>query len=91
MRQAGNIDSVQPAIVKALRKIGASVAITSGIGGGYPDLTVGYRGKTLLLECKTGNDQLNTAQQEFHAKWAGHIAVVRTPEQAQLEVIHNAR
>ncbi len=90
MRQAGNIDSVQPAIVKALRKIGASVAITSGIGGGYPDLTVGYRGKTLLLEVKTGNDQLNAAQRGFHAKWAGHIAVVRTPEQAQLEVIGNA-
>jgi hypothetical protein len=91
MRKAGNIDTVQPEIVKALRQIGASVAITSGIGGGYPDLTVGYRGRTFLLEVKTGADQLNEAQKDWHAKWGGHVAVVRTPEQAQLEVIHNAR
>ncbi len=87
MRQAGNIDSVQPAIVKALRKIGATVAITSSVGAGFPDLVVGYKGKTYLLEVKTGNDQLNTAQRNWHEVWGGHIAVVRTPEQAQVEVI----
>ena len=87
--RAAKIDRNQPEIVKALRQIGASVAITSGIGGGYPDLTVGFRGKTLLLECKTGSDQLNEAQKKWHAKWGGHVAIVRTPEQAQLEVIGN--
>lgn len=85
--RAANIDSSQTGIVKALRAIGATVCITSGVGKGYPDLTVGWRGRTYLLECKTGTDKLNALQREWHSKWAGHVAVVRTPREAQDAVI----
>jgi len=85
--KAANVDNVQPEIVKALRAIGASVQVLSSVGRGVPDLLVGWRKKTFLLECKTGNGQLNTVQREWHAKWAGHVAVVRTPEEAQRAVI----
>jgi hypothetical protein len=85
--RAANVDTVQPAIVKALRDIGASVQVTSTVGKGFPDLVVGWRGKTFLLEVKTDRDKLNTLQQEWHSRWAGQVAVVRTPEEAQLAVI----
>jgi tRNA U38,U39,U40 pseudouridine synthase TruA len=88
MRRAANVDTVQPEIVKALRQIGASVAVTSTVGAGFPDLTVGYRGQTFLLEVKTGADKLNQIQKDWHSKWAGHIAIVRTAEEAQLAIIH---
>lgn len=85
--RAANTDTSQKPIVDALRQIGASVQVTSGVGKGFPDLVVGWRGKTFLLECKTGADKLNQMQQDWHAAWAGHVAVVRTPEEAQLAVI----
>jgi hypothetical protein len=85
--RAANVDTVQAEIVKSLRQIGASVQVTSGVGKGFPDLVVGWRGQTFLIECKTGNDKLNQMQQDWHAAWAGHVAVVRTPEEAQLAVI----
>ena len=87
MRRAAHVDTVQPAIVKGLRQIGASVQVLSMVGGGCPDLAAGFRGKTFLLETKTGKGKLNKKQQDWHAKWAGHVAIVRTPEEAQLAVI----
>ncbi len=90
MRKAANVDTVQGSIVKALRQIGASVEVMSGAGKGFPDLVVGYHGVTMLMECKTGNDQLNAMQREWHASWAGHVAIVRTPEQAQQAAIKGA-
>jgi hypothetical protein len=89
--RAANVDTSQKAIVDGLRQIGASVHVTSGVGKGFPDLVVGWRGKTFLLECKKGNDKLNQMQQDWHAVWAGHVAVVRTPEDAQLAIIHGAQ
>jgi hypothetical protein len=89
MRRAGRVDLTQPAIVKALRDIGASVQVLSAVGGGCPDLAAGHRGRTYFLECKTGEGgKLNEAQKKWHAKWAGHVAIVRTPEEAQLAVIN---
>lgn len=85
--RAANVDTSQEPIVKALRKIGASVQVTSSVGKGFPDLVVGWRGKTFLLECKTDKDKLNQLQQDWHAAWAGHVVVVRTPEEAQLAII----
>lgn len=90
MRRAGKVDLTQSAIVKALRDIGASVQVLSAVGGGCPDLAVGWHGKTFLLEAKTGTGKLNAMQREWHARWGGHVAVVRTPEEAQLAVINGA-
>lgn len=88
MRRRAQTDGNQAAIVAALRKVGASVAITAEVGGGYPDLTVGYRLRTYLLEVKDPRQQpnkqrLTEAQEEFHRNWHGApIHIVRTVEQA---------
>ena len=90
MRRAAHIDKSQPAIVAALRAIGASVQSLAPVGQGCPDLVVGYKGVNVLIEAKTvgeGHDKLNAMQTEWHEAWAGQVATVRTPEEAQLEVI----
>ena len=93
MRRAAHIDKSQPAIVAALRAIGASVQSLAPVGQGCPDLIAGYKGSNILLECKTvgeGHDKLNAMQTEWHTAWAGQVAVARSPEEAQLEVIRIA-
>ena len=82
MRRAARIDANQPEIVDALRAIGATVAITSGLGDGFPDLVVGYGLTTLLMEVKDGkrppsDRQLTPDQLKWHGSWAGGpVAVV---------------
>lgn len=48
------IDATQPAIVKALRQIGAFVQPLNAVKGGCPDLLVGYRGRWFVMEVKDG-------------------------------------
>lgn len=88
MRRAGRVDDNQNAIVAALRKIGASVAITSGAGGGLPDIIVGMHGINLLIEIKDSAKppsakKLTPAEAYFVANWKGHpVRIVETPEEA---------
>lgn len=82
MRRAAKIDENQPEIVNALRKIGASVAITSQLGAGFPDLVVGLRGETFLLEVKTPQGKMTKDEMCFMTEWRGHYMIVRTIEQA---------
>lgn len=92
MRRAAQVDGNQADIVDGLRGVGASVAILSGVGGGVPDLLVGYRRQTFLFEVKDGakspsRRQLTPDQKLWHATWAGRpVHVVLTVDQA-LEVI----
>ena len=72
----GRVDRNQPEIVAALRKAGATVVSLARIGEGCPDLLVGYRGKTLLIEVKDGEaippKRLLTADElDFQSKWMG--------------------
>ena len=84
MRRAARIDANQPGIVKELRQIpGVSVAITSALGDGYPDLTVGFRGRTYLFEIKDPDKppskrRLTEEEAEFFARWRGHVAKVES-------------
>ena len=75
MRRAARVDSNQSAIVDALRKAGALVQDTSRRGGGYPDLTVGYRGQTILMEVKRPGGfiekKLTEQQREWINRWCG--------------------
>jgi Holliday junction resolvase len=87
MRKAASIDGNQPEIVTTLRKIGCSVAITSGLGDGFPDLVVGRRGRNLLVEVKDGSKipskrKLTPDQIEFHAAWRGTIVIVESIDEA---------
>ena len=80
-------DRSQPGIVRALKAAGASVEVIPGAGG-RPDLLVGFRGQTYLLECKTPgrakHDKAHRLNQErWRAAWrGGPVAVVETPDQA---------
>lgn len=82
--RAKKIDANQTEVVRALRKIpGVSVAITSALGKGYPDLNVGYKGRTYLFELKDGSKpesarKLTPDEVEFQGKWTGHYAVVNS-------------
>lgn len=86
-RYAARADGNQPAIVQALRRIGASVCPTHTAGQGFPDLVVAFRGRTVLLEVKDpskplSDQRLTPAQKVFHEAWTGELYVVFTPEQA---------
>jgi|ETNvirenome_6_85_1030632.scaffolds.fasta_scaffold211346_2 hypothetical protein len=78
MRQAARVDANQKEIVAALRKVATVYVI------GLPvDLAVGFRGKTYLLEVKTGRKKkLTKLQESFFSTWRGHVARVETVEEA---------
>ena len=87
MRRANRIDYNQSVIVESLRKAGAYVRIVT-MGDGVPDLLVGYKGFTFLLEVKDGDKppsqrKLTTAEQKFFDEWTGGLlAVVESVEDA---------
>lgn len=81
MRRAAKIDTNQPAIVQAFRDAGCSVQPCHTVGAGFPDLVVGYKGFTFLVEVKDGAKppsarRLTSDQVIWHANWLGtvHIA-----------------
>jgi len=86
MRRAARKDANQAEIVETLRACGASVHILDEKD--LPDLLVGYRGCTILMECKDGSRKpserrLRPGQQRFFDEWRGGRAVkVETLEDA---------
>jgi hypothetical protein len=60
-------------IANALKDMGCVVNITESVGGGYPSLSVGYKGRNLLLEVP----QLTEDQIKWHSNWRGQVTVVR--------------
>jgi len=89
---AKRIDSNQNSIVKALRDHGATVRVVSQ-GDGLPDLLIGYKGETALLEVKDGDKfpsqrKLTTAEQKFFDEWTGGILVIVNSVEEALDVLH---
>jgi hypothetical protein len=84
----GNLDRNHHAIVEVLRKYGASVYSLAHVGGGCPDILVGFRRQDFLLEIKNpesryGKKGFNELQQEFASTWRGSkVLIVRTPLEA---------
>ena len=82
-------------IREAFRQLGCSVADTSRLGDGFPDLLVGYRRRNLLVEVKDGSKspsrrKLSDDEAKFHAEWRGQVAVVETVDDvARLIAAHN--
>lgn len=89
-RFAKQRDSNEPAIVAALRSVGATVYLLDR----PVDLLVGYRGRTRLLEVKlplgaeggSSHSRPNNSQRDFIKSWRGGVSVVRSPLEA-LEAI----
>jgi Holliday junction resolvase len=84
-RRAARRDKNEKEIIEALRQAGASVTQISEKGA--PDLLVGFRGQTYLLETKTARGKLTEDQQHWVSTWQGHQAVVvRTVEAALIAI-----
>jgi len=84
--RARKIDDNQNEIVKQLRRIGCSVAITSMVGNGMPDLLIGFRKKNFLFELKDGNKsesrkRLTPDEEKFFNTWQGQVNVVENFDQ----------
>lgn len=88
MRRAARTDANQQAVVDILRQVGATVHSLASMGGGCPDLLVGYRGWTYLMEVKDGSKtpsetKLTPDQVIWHEEWTGgSLYIVYSPEDA---------
>lgn len=96
MRRKARVDGNQEDIAKALEAAGATVERKlARLGDGIPDLLVGFRKRTFLLEVKDGSRppserRLSDDEAKWHRRWRGQVAVVETPE-AALAVIGAGR
>lgn len=98
LHRSRKVDANQAEIVAGLRALGYSVQPLSAIGKGVPDLLVGGYGMNLLLEVKDPAQDcpggelrkafpkehggLNEDQFDWHRRWIGQVAVVRTLDDA---------
>lgn len=87
MRRRARVDDNQGEIVATLRQLGATVYLTHTVGGGFPDLVVGWRGKNYLVEVKDGDKapsarELTPAEQDFHATWKGSVLIFESKNDA---------
>ena len=90
------VDANQKAVAHALRRAGCTVVLLHTVGQGCPDLLVGVRGATWLVEVKDEEsaDRLDrgkvaknaataTRQKEWASAWRGAPPImVRSPEDA---------
>lgn len=87
LRVASRVDANQPAIVAALRGIGASVLHLHQLKNCF-DILVGYRGRTFLMEIKDPSQppskrQLTPGEAEFRDTWRGTTYhIVHSPDEA---------
>jgi Holliday junction resolvase len=87
MRRRGRTDANQKEIVKVFRKLGFSVAITSMVGSGFPDIVIGKHKWNWLVEIKDGKKVLSERdltddEKKFISEWKGSVYIVETVEQA---------
>jgi hypothetical protein len=92
VRRAAKSDTAQLEIVRKLRSCGVTVdPRISRVGQGVPDLLCGFRGRNILLEVKTGardcDRKLTQDEQDWHASWAGQVAVVSDWEEAMRHIL----
>jgi len=71
MQVISAVDRNQGQIVRTFRQFGATVCHLHQVGGGCPDLLIGYRNANLLVEVKTGTGKLRETQKVFVATWKG--------------------
>jgi hypothetical protein len=82
VRRFGRVDSNQNEIVKALEQIGCTVQSLTIVGGGCPDLLVGYHGDNLLLELKGPDGRVRQSQRDWQERWRGNVAMVASVDAA---------
>ncbi len=98
----GNRDKNEPEIIEALEAVGATV--TRLYDNGVPDLLVGYKGRSFLLEVKMplgpkggmrtqrdhegGRGELTAAQVKWWDAWTGEKAIIVRSVAEAIDVIH---
>jgi len=87
MRRDARTDGNQKEVTKQLRQMGCTVAITSMLGEGFPDIVVGYNGRNYLLELKDpaqppSKRKLTPDEKDWHEKWRGSVHIIITAQQA---------
>ena len=87
------METHQLALVTLLRQYpGAVIHSLASVGGGTPDLLLGYQGETTLIEVKGRGGKLNDLQRAWHAEWTGTpVAVVRSQEDVVILMASLAR
>jgi len=81
-RWAAKVDANQHAIVKAMRKRGATCHLLFREGRGCPDVLAGFLGYNLLIEIKTEDGELTDREAKWHDWWRGTVYIVRTVNDA---------
>lgn len=87
VRRKAKVDANQAEVVEALRSLGASVYITSGVGSGFPDIVVGFRGQNYLFEIKDENQppsakKLTEHEVMFAKDWRGQVNTIENVYEA---------
>jgi len=87
MRKRGRVDANQASMVLTLRTCGATVQPLSSLGGGCPDLLVGWRGVNLIFEVKDGKKPrsaraLTEPERIWLQQWKGSAWVVESEAEA---------
>lgn len=87
----GHHDGNHSELTKAFESLGCTVADTSAVGFGFPDICVGLVGLTYLVEIKDENGRLSESQERFIRDWrGGRIAVMQTTTEA-IEFVQRVR
>lgn len=74
-------DNIQTETVLKARSLGATVKIMSNVGGGFPDLLIGFKGINWIFELKSKKGILSPKQERFIANWNGSVYVSRDPDE----------
>ena len=89
MRRAAKVDANHGAIVEALLSVsGVTVHSLAGVGCGCPDLLVGAKGKSYLVEIKDGEKypsrrMLTPEQRRWIERWTGsEVRILKDTGQA---------
>lgn len=93
MRRKAATDRNHSEVMNGLRQRGCTVHSTHQLGQGFPDIVVGYSGRTYLFEIKDpekipSQRRLTEDEKEWFARWRGHVSVVHTAEEAWKEIEH---
>lgn len=75
-------DANHDTIAQAFKDHGASVIDTHALGDGFPDIVVGYRGFTALVEVKNGRNRLTDDERRARDNWlGGDWLIIRTVDE----------
>lgn len=96
MKYGAKKDANHHEVVDALKKAGAYVIDMSHVGGGFPDLIVGFQGKTILMEIKNlktsyGKKGLNKNQLKWKEQWIGGAYCVANDPESAVEMLMVAK